>query len=779
MDPLSITASSIALLQVCSSILHICYNTHAILKCKPWCLSRVQDEVRELRGVLETIFQMAVDNQDSKEYPDEYGSLRILSQSQQNRGPLVLCLEDLRALESILLEKYTDQPKTKLHAAMRAISWDISEKEIKQIIDRLARSKSTLNLAISADEVTLLLELRKLSSSMENDVFNIGRTLADLTTEVSARHINERQEKILRWLSPVDPWELYAPAMDRCHDGTGQWFLDSTVFQDWRDHGGPNLWLSGFPGSGKTVLISNIIRDLSQWAQQEEKRPTIAYFYCDFRNSKSQDLSNLLGSVIRQILLKSGEIPSLVEEEYCLSTVAGFYRKPHVAFLLETLQLLSSRAHLIVVIDALDEIEEQTESLCFLRKVFDTMNNVRFLVTSRETQDIRQSLQKFRNIRIEDYVLKVDEDIAKYIDYRLRVDPNLQWLNDHIKGQVSKSMQTQAAGMFRWVQCQLEAFSKLRTIKAIRNSLTQLPQDLHETYDRILARVPKADQESARRILLWVAFAVTPLTLEEIHTAIAIDPQMSHLDEESLLRSPHDILDLVGGLVNVTNEGHITLAHMSVKDYLLSPQATNGFSLSIEKSYVLLFRCCMAYISFNDFKVGPSTTSEDYLERVRKYPLLRHAAISWPYYYRAAIPSDDLNSAVMRLFQEENHKLFMSWVQIINADNPFSWDFYPRHATSLYYASTFGLTGIVQKLIELNIDLNLPGSRYGGTALHGAVYRLHTPVVKLLLEAGADVNKADFLKVAPLHTAGILGGWEFTPCIYRYIMYYLTTCIYL
>ncbi|KAI0815836.1 ankyrin repeat-containing domain protein [Xylaria sp. FL0064] len=50
--------------------------------------------------------------------------------------------------------------------------------------------------------------------------------------------------------------------------------------------------------------------------------------------------------------------------------------------------------------------------------------------------------------------------------------------------------------------------------------------------------------------------------------------------------------------------------------------------------------------------------------------------------------------------------------------------------------------------------------RYGGTALYGTVYRMHTPVVKLLLEAGADINKADFLNVTPLHTAATLGNVE-------------------
>ncbi|OTA90643.1 hypothetical protein M434DRAFT_33500 [Hypoxylon sp. CO27-5] len=153
MDPLSITAASIAVLQACSSILHICYNTRAILRNKVWCLTKVQDEVVELRNVLEAIFRMAVNDQDSKISQKEHATLRLLSQSQKARGPLVLCLEDLRTLEETLLAKYTSEPRTTFHAVMRAISWDLSEREIKPIIDRLARSKAALNLAISADEV--------------------------------------------------------------------------------------------------------------------------------------------------------------------------------------------------------------------------------------------------------------------------------------------------------------------------------------------------------------------------------------------------------------------------------------------------------------------------------------------------------------------------------------------------------------------------------------------------------------------------------------------------
>ncbi|KAI1780680.1 hypothetical protein F4818DRAFT_396473 [Hypoxylon cercidicola] len=775
MDPLSITVSSIALLQACNAVLHICYNTYEILKDRPWLLSKVQNEVRALRGILEALFQLALDDEKSKESHGQKSALQLLAQSQSNKGPLVLCSEDLRALEEILSAKFSKQPANKFRAVMQAVSWTRTEKEITPILERLARSKAALNLAISADEVALLLELNKMSSSMANNVVNIDRTLADLTSQLTIRNMSQAHEQIIKWLSPIDPWESYNSAVHRCHDGTGKWFLESTEFQDWRDQPGRNLWLSGFAGSGKTTLLSNVIRHLILWAEQDEIRhPTIAYFYCDFRDTKSQNLTSLLGSIIRQILQKGGTIPSLIEDAFSSSTATGHYRAPQVPFLLEALELVSREGRIVVLIDALDEIEDRQESLDFFRLVHDMMGNISFLVTSREEQEIRQNLVGFRNIRIEDQVTEVDEDIAKYTDFRLQTDPSLQWIKADVKSDISKSMQTEASGMFRWVQCQLDTLSKLRSVKAIRESLSQLPHDLHETYDRILARITTADQEFARRVLLWVSFAVTPLTLKELHTAIAIEADMDYLDEESLLHNPNDILSLVSGLITITDRGHVTLAHMSVKDYLLSSktqhnQMANRFALTVKDSNAILFKSCMAYITFAYFRRGPSETSKDYLERTERYPLLRHAAVTWPYYYKAAIPNEDLTASVMELFSEKgDRKLFMSWVQAINADKPSFWDFYPRHATGLYYAATYGLTDVVEQLIRSGVNLNRPGNRFGGTALHGAVWRDHVPAAKLLLEAGAGVNMVDDNLMTPLHLAAITNNSTLVKLLLRF-----------
>ncbi|KAI0528394.1 hypothetical protein GGR58DRAFT_509423 [Xylaria digitata] len=789
MDPFSIVSGSLSILQAIGSILKICYNTHAILKNKPWCLSQVQNEVKELRDVLEALFQIALESQDSETGNKENKALRLLAQSQSGRGPLVLCLETLRELEEILLKKYTKQPRTKVHALMRAIVWDLSEMEVQPILDRLARSKAVLNLAISADEVALLIELNKWSITMSEDMTQAKHALKTITTELATRSISEKTQQILKWLSPADPWDSYASSIKRCHDGTGQWFLQSKYLDSWKEEGSPNIWLSGFRLSwfGKDCIVvslalikeiteeddfslpchfrSNAIRDLTLWAQQDNSRPIVTYFYCDFRNSQAQTLADILGSIVRQILSNSGDIPGMIESHFQVCTAAGLYRKPEIHFLKEALSLMTYKSRLLVIIDALDEVEDRTEILGFFRRATSELENIGFLISSRESEDIGLGLELFHHVRIEDQVAKINEDITRYIDHKLQVDPNFQWLSNRVKEDIFLSLQSQANGMFRWVQCQMEILTKLRTVAAIRQSLNRLPQDLHKTYERELSTVFPIDQESVRRILTWVSFTVSPLSLEDLHTAIAIEPNSDYLDEESLLRSPQDILALAGGLLSVTEHGHVTLAHMSVKTYLFSPEVrqnknTSIFAMSEKTANEELFRKCMAYVSYRNLRDGPCKSAVEYLDRLRRFPFLRHAAIFWPYYFRALPPDEELETEVVKFMSEDNRTVFMSWIQVINADTPFSWNFYPGHATSLYYAATFGLTAIVKRLIRLELDLDAPGSRYGGTALHGAVYRMHIPVVKLLLDAGADVNKADFLKVTPLHTAATLGNIE-------------------
>jgi hypothetical protein len=184
----------------------------------------------------------------------------------------------------------------------------------------------------------------------------------------------------------------------------------------------------------------------------------------------------------------------------------------------------------------------------------------------------------------------------------------------------------------------MDSMTRLRTVKAIRAALKELPQGLDDTYQQILTRIPRHNAETTRRVLLWLAFAVIPLTLDEVHTAIAINPALDYLDEESRLRSAHDILSLCGSLITVSDQGHVSLAHLSVKDYLLSAEtklqpSVSAFTMSAGDANHEPAMNCLSYILFTEFGKGPSSTSEGYVARLAKHLVLKHAATAWAYYF--------------------------------------------------------------------------------------------------------------------------------------------------
>jgi len=64
---------------------------------------------------------------------------------------------------------------------------------------------------------------------------------------------------------------------------------------------------------------------------------------------------------------------------------------------------------------------------------------------------------------------------------------------------------------------------KCRTKMAMRKQLKNLPEGLDETYDRILLGIDKRDCGYTKTFLLWLCFAVRPMTLEELAATVTVD----------------------------------------------------------------------------------------------------------------------------------------------------------------------------------------------------------------------------------------------------------------
>lgn len=488
----------------------------------------------------------------------------------------------------------------------------------------------------------------------------------------------------------------------------------------------------------------------------------VAYFYCDSRRQGSCDAVDALGSLVAQCCIQSKEVPEDLQKAFDEAHATPQSTKPTPKVLQEAITFFGKRYDVILVVDALDECED-TNRLCDILTVIRDQSRSRVFVTSRELPEIQRRLDSFSRLRLDDLGEQMGHDIELYIQNRLASE-RLQRLNPNLRDDILDSLRGQSAGMFRWTHCQLDTISSMPTGKQIRQALVSLPAGLHETYARILLRIPAGCVEFVRRTLLWLSFSISAMTLEEVHEAIAIDLTSECMDEEDRLNEPQDVLTLCGSLVTISAQGLLSLAHQSVKDYLVSDEirkspGTNVFALSRDTGNLELTRFCLAYLRFKEFAKGPCQSAEDYEDRLANYPLADHAARSWPYYARACPEIEAIEPGMMNFFSPPSRSTFMSWVQILNGDDG-QWNSYPPFATSLYYASSFGLAGVVKLLIADGAQLDAPGSRFGGTAIHGAILRGHLDVVKLLLNAGADPNKADFNGLAPFHTALMRGDPE-------------------
>ena len=463
-----------------------------------------------------------------------------------------------------------------------------------------------------------------------------------------------------------------------------------------------------------------------------------------------------------QLCTQCAWFPPELEEAFNQSiNNAGKAIPPTSAVLGDALVSLSGHSNLLLLIDALDESRNPVEIIHVLNSV-KVEEGIKVFVTSRDEPDINSTLGVCNRIRLELRGDEMSDDIRGYISTRLDNEPKFQWLRPSFKEQIQETLLLKSGGMFRWVQCQIDQILPLRTIRAIRKAMEDLPSGLDNTYERILAQVPRHHIDIVRKVLQWLCFALFPMTLAEMHDAVAIEPDLDFLDEECQLSSPQDILDLCNSLTTVTSAGNIQLAHASVKDYLLSDKIKTSsaadFALDPKETIIDLARYCLAYLSFRELKWGPASSLEEFKARIARFPLLNHAAVAWPNQLLDAGQPAELDAEVMR-FLTADRSAFMSWVQILNAlpglgkDATTAWASYPTAATPLYYASSFGLSRAVAALIATGVDLDAAASRFGGTALHGAVVRHHLPVIELLLAAGADATKSDFNSMAPLHTA--------------------------
>jgi hypothetical protein len=264
------------------------------------------------------------------------------------------------------------------------------------------------------------------------------------------------------------------------------------------------------------------------------------------------------------------------------------------------------------------------------------------------------------------------------------------------------------------------------------------------------------------------------LTVQELIDGVAVDlHEPACLNLRRQLQDVDDLREICPGLIDISvkldderqfvaDRGNdielvpptVRIAHFSVQEYLESDrikrQKAVPFALESALAHAEIAQICLVYL----LEPGLSSGNLDQA-KLEDFPLAHFAATLWYHHYKNAGDTiSRLDSLILRIFQQHQGS-FYTWVKLHDVDTPFETDVdfsltLSQIASPVYYASLLGLDWVLHELINICQNpaserrdlINTQGGNYGN-ALQAASAGGHDKVVRVLVDAGADVNAQD------------------------------------
>ncbi|KAI0401054.1 hypothetical protein F4802DRAFT_446628 [Xylaria palmicola] len=265
----------------------------------------------------------------------------------------------------------------------------------------------------------------------------------------------------------------------------GGWLFNEPSVMRWMSEPNSKLWLSGLPGSGKTVLAGSVIERVVAACQ---KNTAVVFFFCDYKDLETQKLCNILSSLALQIGLQNSEAFMMLKRYYDqLHPLSGLPRQPETKQLVDIIGSMSRLFDkVVVIVDALDECMNDTrEVVSGITEIAKAAASISIAIFGQYEDDLSSVLlPEYQHIEI----AAQTEDLALYIGAEMTRRPALNLLDPLESNEIRKRLIAKANGMFRWVACQLDCLEGLGKIGRM-NALDELPPTLSATYDRILEKI--------------------------------------------------------------------------------------------------------------------------------------------------------------------------------------------------------------------------------------------------------------------------------------------------
>lgn len=436
-DPLSISASISGLVTLADIVFRRTYKYVKAVKKGPKEISALSAEIGSLYGILSNLQLVSYQLED-----ETFDATTRIHHVHS-------CYQTLEHVKSILDRDDTSSLRDqRLETLKRKLRWPFTSSEVKDLIAEIERHKATLGLALNVDCMSGLLQ-----ALSKQDEFRVS--IEGIRTELKERHeaetriaINKERQEILNSFAKVDPRSNHEMSRKLRSPGTGLWLTEGLEFRQWLETKNARLWYYGIPGAGKTVLASSVIEEALRTSSPST---AIAWFYCDYKDPATQDLSNILGALAQQFAKQDEESFQKLREFY------GTHNPEHRLDFKYDSEALWSLVRAValffdcamIIVDGLDECGTNApvvvDSLTALNDGKDT--TVKTIFLSRDEIEIRERLEAYTQVSIAARSSDLRLYVAAEIDLRTR-KKRLRIKDQSLKEHILERLVEGAEGMY-------------------------------------------------------------------------------------------------------------------------------------------------------------------------------------------------------------------------------------------------------------------------------------------------------------------------------------------
>jgi WD40 repeat protein len=365
---------------------------------------------------------------------------------------------------------------------------------------------------------------------------------------------------------------------EKQHQGPCQWLTDDDAFQHWvngpdrREYDGPSqqtsheieedariLWLTGRPGTGKSVASGHVVRYL------EACNLDCSFYFFRHSDKAASTIAALLQSLAFQMAESSYEvrraIVSMVEDGVRVSH--GDHHMLWNKLFVQRIFCLESLKPQFWVIDAVDECSSNgaLALVAMLSRLHHT-TPVRVFMTSRPGGQLERLLTQ-EHVPFKQLTTGQSGSLRDIQDFLQARCPQLQ--STESDDMFLSNVLSKSNGIFLWASLIVTRLENTFSVEDMQEVLQTMPSEMDGFYSRIAdSIVASSNCELATCILKWVICSTRALTMAELAEAVKLD-----LDR-TLTASSGQLETLTGHLIFVDGQSRVHVTHATTSSFLAS-----------------------------------------------------------------------------------------------------------------------------------------------------------------------------------------------------------------